>query len=188
MKSNYLLTELTSEFLTSDKDWRCSNLVYSAKERSLKSFDVLIACQQGVAGKWSWFDPNASDLEKLTSRQISYMMKQQTIVKQLITEHNNSHTKKKQQETKDMFGGKTLDQIVAEKLAEKRHGGYTGSAVGVGGNCGSLSAPSFATPEAPTADSILSGSLDRDVALLQSFKQFVAIIVREVMEENCYEN
>lgn len=186
MKSNYLLTELTSEFLTSDKDWRCSNLVYSAKERSLKSFDVLIACQQGVAGKWSWFDPNASDLEKLTSRQISYMMKQQTIVKQLITEHNYSYTQKKQQETKDMFGGKTLDQIVAEKLAEKRHG--EARAVALPFEMGINDNVRFASPEAPTADSILSGSLDRDVALLQSFKQFVAIIVREVMEENCYEN
>ena len=186
MKSNYLLTELTSEFLTSDKDWRCSNLVYSAKERSLKSFDVLIACQQGVAGKWSWFDPSGSDLEKLTSRQISYMMKQQTIVKQLITEHNNSFTRRKQQETKDMFGGKTLDEIVAEKLAEKKHGGL-----------GSITLPCetglndhvrFASPTEPTVDKVLPGIYDKDAALLQSFKQFVAIIVREVMEENCYED
>ena len=186
MKSNYLLTELTSELLSSPADWRCSNLVYSAKERSLKSFDVLIACQQGVAGKWSWFDPSGSDLEKLTSRQISYMMKQQAIIKQLITEHNNSFTRRKQQETKDMFGGKTLDEIVAEKLAEKKHGGL-----------GSITLPcetglndhvEFASLTEPTADKVLPGSLDRDVALLQSFKQFVAIIVREVMEENCYEN
>ena len=186
MKSNYLLTELTSEFLTSDKDWRCSNLVYSAKERSLKSFDVLIACQQGVAGKWSWFDPSGSDLEKLTSRQISYMMKQQTIIKQLITEHNNSFTRRKQQEAKDMFGGKTLDEIVAEKLAEKKHGGL-----------GSITLPCetglndhvrFASPTEPTVDKVLPGIYDKDAALLQSFKQFVAIIVREVMEENCYED
>ena len=188
MKSNYLLTELTSEFLTSDKDWRCSNLVYNAKERSLKSFDVLIACQQGVAGKWSWFDPSGSDLEKLTSRQISYMMKQQTIVKQLITEHNNSFTRRKQQETKDMFGGKTLDEIVAEKLASQRHREYAGSAVGMGGTCGAPDNVKFASPTTPTADKILPGVYDKDAALLQSFKQFVAIIVREVMEENCYED
>lgn len=196
MKSNYLLTELTSELLSSPIDWRCSNLVYNAEEHSLYSFDVLIACQQGVAGKWSWLDPNEKSLKTLTPRQIAYMMKQQVIVKQLVNEHNCRFTKKKQEEARDMFGGRTLDQVVADKLrqnresqpVEVRRNQYTGSGVGMGSTYWAPITTKLADPIAPAADKILPGTLDKDAALLQSFKQFVAIIVREVMEENCYEN